>query len=120
MKKKKLKSIMPSLRERKRYLAFEFISESKTKDYDTVFSSIRTYYGRLSGAIGVSEAGLIGLPKTWDHELQRGLFRVSAKKAEELKAALALVKEVNGKRAMIRSLGASGILKKAKQYLIAG
>ena len=51
---------------------------------------------------------------------QRGLIRVNHKYVEDLKASLALIKEIEQQPAIVRSIGASGILAKAEQKYIGG
>ena len=43
------------------------------------------------------------------------VMRVNNKHVDELKASLIFVKNINGKGAFVKSVGASGILRKAQQ-----
>lgn len=118
MAKKKIKPILPSLREKKRYLAFEIISKSKIAGYDAVEKSIFEKSAEFLGQLGMARAGMIFLKDKWNQNLQRGLIRVNNKHVDELRAALTLIKEINNNETIVRSIGVSGILKKAnKKYL---
>lgn len=96
-------------------MAFEIVSDTKMNDYNAVFSAIKDEFARFVGTKGLARAGLIPLKDDWNPTRQRGLFRVSAKSIDEAKAVLALIQGINGRKAMARSLGVSGMLKKARE-----
>jgi len=122
MAKKKLKPLLPTLREKKRYLAFEVLSKDKIADFDTVSNAILHASAEFLGQLGVSKAGLLVLSDKWDKNLQRGIIRVSHNHVDNLKAALTMIGKINDNEAIVKSVGVSGILNKAeKRYLkIAG
>ncbi len=114
---KGLKPLLPSLKEKKRYLAFEVVNSDKISSFSEVSSAI--WFGVLSfiGARGAAEIGIMVLPEKYAEDRQRGIVRVTNKGLEALKASLSLITDIGGKQAIIRSLGASGIIKKADNYL---
>jgi ribonuclease P/MRP protein subunit POP5 len=116
MIKKKIKPLSPSLRERKRYLAFEVISEVPIGDSKAVYGAINQKALEFLGTLGCAEAGMIMLADRYNPEKQRGLIRVSHKSVDKLRATLALVETINGKKTIVRSVGVSGILNKAAAY----
>ena len=116
MIKKKIKPLSPSLRERKRYLAFEVISEAPVGDSKAVYGAINQKALEFLGTLGCAEAGMIMLTDKYNEERQRGLIRVSHKSLDKLRASLAFVDTINGKKTIVRSVGASGILNKAARY----
>ena len=67
------------------------------------------------GELGSARAGIQLLPKYWNSELQRGLIKVNHKYTDELKASLTFVKTINNQKIIIKSVGVSGIIKKAKE-----
>jgi len=71
MIKTKLKPVLPSLREKKRYLAFEVISKEKINDASQVSSAIWNASLQLLGQLGTAKAGLMVLSNKWDQKLQR-------------------------------------------------
>ncbi len=113
----KLKPILPALRERKRYVAFELLSKSRIKSYSSVSKAI--WQGMLSfvGAKGAAQAGLWLLPERYNANSQRGIARVSHVGVDALKGSIALVQEVEGVPSIIRTVGVSGSLKKASKYI---
>ena len=110
---KKLKPILPTLREKKRYLAFEIMSKSKIKDFSAVSSSIWAYLLSFMGEIGSAKAGMWVLADKFDSKTQTGIVRINHKYVNELKTALALIDKIENQEVIVRSLNVSGILKKA-------
>ena len=114
MVKTKLKPILPSLREKKRYLVFEVISKEKISDANAVSNAIFHYSLQFLGQLGAAKAGIIVLNNKWNQQLQRGIIRISHKHVDAVKAALTLGTRIDDKEAIFKSLGVSGILKKAE------
>ena len=110
----KLKPVLPSLREKKRYLVFEVISKQKINDFDLVSNAIMESSLNFMGQLGAAKAGLMPLANKWNPELQRGIIKVSHKHVDGLRASLALAHKAGSQEAIFRSLGVSGILKKAE------
>ena len=118
MVKTKLKPVLPSLREKKRYIVFEVISKEKISDINAVSNKIWQISLQFLGQFGVAKAGIIVLQNKWNEELQRGIIKVSHKHVDAVKAALVFADKIDGKDVIFRSLGVSGILNKAeKNYL---
>lgn len=115
--KAKMRPMLPTLKERKRYLAYEIISNKKINDFRAISENINEAGTKFMGMSGFSKAGVIFIGK-WNEEKQRGLIRVGHKHVNELKASLILIKELNHAPVIFRSVGVSGIIKKAeKKYL---
>lgn len=119
MIKKKQKTLLPTLKERKRYLAFEVISDAPLGDYQAAREEIAAQTLQFLGELGGAEAGIWFIDERWDVRSQRGLVRVNNLAVDKLKTALALIERINGQRVMMRSLGVSGILNKAADRYIA-
>ena len=109
----KLKALMPSLREKKRYVVFEIVSKSRIKSFAGVSKAI--WQGMLSfnGTHGAAQAGMWLLGEKFNPQSQRGIIRVSNKGVDCLKAGLATVQEIDNVSALVRSISVSGSLKKA-------
>jgi ribonuclease P/MRP protein subunit POP5 len=115
--KGKLKAIPSSLREKKRYVAFEVLSKD-TMDIDSIKKAIEGSLKEYTGLLGMSKANLYVLKDKWNSNKNRGILRVNNKMLNELKASFALINEIGGKKAKIHAIGVSGILKKANaKYL---
>jgi len=113
----KIKPLLPSLREKKRYLAFEIISKSKIKDFSAVSGAIWANSLSFMGELGAAKAGIWLLPDKYNEKTQRGIIKVGNKYVNELKAALALIDKIDGSEAIVRSLTVSGMLNKASKYI---
>jgi ribonuclease P/MRP protein subunit POP5 len=115
MAKAKIKPLLPSMREKKRYLAYEVISKDKFYDTTRVGKAIFDAAHDFLGDLGMARAGILMLNDKWNANLQRGIIRVNNKHVGELKASLIFVKNIEGKDVVVKSIGASGILRKAQQ-----
>lgn len=113
--KKQLKTLLPTLKEKKRYLAFEIVSESRFNEFRPVSEQISEKTLGFLGQLGVARAGIQILPETWNKEVQRGIIRVGHKHVDELKASLSFIREIDNQEAIIKTIGISGIINKAKE-----
>ncbi len=109
----KIKPVLPSLREKKRYLAFEVISKEKITNFREVSNSITQHALTFLGQFGLAKAGIIPLENKWNPDMQKGIIKVGHKHVDELRIALLLTNKINNHEVIVRSLGVSGILKKA-------
>jgi ribonuclease P/MRP protein subunit POP5 len=114
---KKIKPILPTLREKKRYLMFEILSKSKIKDFSRVSSAIWASSLSFLGEWGAAKAGILMLPDKYNAKTQRGIIKVNHKYVNELKASLVLIKRIEDDDVIIRSVTVSGILKKAAKHV---
>lgn len=114
MVKAKIKPLLPTLREKKRYLVYDVVSKHKFNDAIHVTKAILDASKEFLGNLGMAKAGIIPIDH-WNASLQRGIMRVNNKNVDNLKASLIFVKAINGEEVIVRSVGASGILKKAQQ-----
>ena len=112
MAKQKIKPILPSLREKKRYVVFEVISDSSL-DGSSVSENIMQSSLDFMGELGVGNAGIMILNDKWDNKTQKGIVKVHHKYVNHLKSSLMLIENIDGHKAIIRGIGVSGILKKA-------
>ncbi|MBI2647534.1 hypothetical protein HYW99_03585 [Candidatus Woesearchaeota archaeon] len=119
MTKTKLKQILPSLREKKRYLVFEVISKEGISDFEALSNAIWQCSLQLLGQLGVAKSGLMVLTNKWNQKLQRGIIKVNHKHVDALKASFIFARKIENKEVILRSIGVSGILNKAeKKYYI--
>lgn len=114
-----MKALLPSLREKKRYLAFEVLSDKKLKE-----SSVRQAVWNASlsyhGVKGTAQAGLVMVPEQWNEAQQRGLVKVNHKQVDAMKAAMLFITHIEHQPAIVKSRGVSGVLRKAVNRYIAG
>ena len=116
---RRVKTLLPSWRERKRYLAFEVLSNSRIKAVSDVSKAVWRSHLAICGEAGAAKAGLIFMHDKWNAEKQRGLLRVSHDQLHQLRLSLALIERVNEQPVIVRSTGASGVLRKAEGRYVA-
>ena len=110
--KKKLKPLLPSLKEKKRYLAFKILSESAIGSSGQVSKAIWDHSLGFLGELGCAEAGIILLQDKYNKGAQTGIIRVNHKHVDKMKSALMTIKSIEGKDVIVYTTGVSGILKK--------
>lgn len=115
----KIKPLLPSLREKKRYLVFKVISEKGIDNINSIKESIFLSYNNLFGEIGMAKAGLLMLNDKYNKELKRGIIKVNNKMLNNLKASICFIKTIEKQNVIVKSIGVSGILKKAESKYIA-
>ena len=114
-----MKPLLPVLRERKRYVAFEILTEDGKKPSfkdvsNAIWQGVLAYIGQL----GAARAGIHVLAERYNPEKMRGIVRVAHTSLDEFRASLTMIREIAGSPVIVRSVGVSGILKKAaERYL---
>lgn len=94
-------------------MAFEIVSERPIEDVNAVKNAISAKALEFLGTLGTAEAGLIFLNDKYSKETQRGLIRVDHKCLDKARATLALIDQIGSQNVIVRSRGASGMIKKA-------
>ncbi|MBI2664141.1 hypothetical protein HYX10_02250 [Candidatus Woesearchaeota archaeon] len=103
-------SLSSALREKKRYLVFEVIGNAKCSD---AVAAVKGSFSRLFGSIESANADIAEVKS----RSSMCMLRVGRKYADKLKAAMIMVKNINGNYVMLRSVGLSGSIKNASNYL---
>jgi RNase P/RNase MRP subunit POP5 len=106
--------LIPTLREKKRYLVFKIIGGRFDKR--DVEKAIKQAFLDFLGELGLSRAGL--LFPLWKKNKNVGVIRVNNKFVEEAKFCLSLIKQIGGERVLIRDLRVCGALKKTKDFYL--
>jgi len=120
MSGKKIKPIMPSLRESNRYITFEILSSREIKDFDIVEKSFETEFRNFMGDLILSKAGLMILKETWNPNSQRGVIKIEKKYVDHVKSTLCLIKDIDNNEVIVRSLITSGMINRVKKLIIGG
>ena len=108
----RIKPLLPTLRERKRYLAFEVVADKElswSAIKKAVFDAMKEYVG----IDGISDAGLLFVKNNGN----KGILRVSHTSLNKVRAALIFIKNIDSQKVMVKSIGASGMLNKANDYI---
>jgi len=102
-----MKPLLPTLKEKKRYIVFEVIAENFDKE--PLERVMEEQFLRFMGENGYSKAGIMILNDCW--KKNKGILKVGTKYLDEAKMSLGLMK---GKM-IVNVVGVSGTLNKAKQ-----
>ena len=108
-----MKVLPPTMRENKRYLAFELIADGMV-NRDELIREIFSVSGNLLGDLGSSECNI------WLFEFgdNRGIISCDRDYVLKTRAALATITSIKGKRVSVHVLGVSGtVLGATKKYL---
>ncbi|MBO8175518.1 MAG: ribonuclease P protein component 2 [Thermococcus sp.] len=105
------KTLPPTLRDKHRYIAFQVIGEREFKK-DEIKKAIWEAFLRVLGELGTARA------KPWfikfNEKTQTGILRCDRKHVEEIRFTLAMLTEINGSKAIVRTLGVSGTIKRLR------
>lgn len=111
--KPKVNSLRPALREKKRYLAFEVITEKPFQG-----EADRILIRKINEILGVFNAAKAGLLRVnYDQKSQRGLIRVDRAFVDHVRTCLVMIKHLNNQPVLLRTLKVSGMLNKAGESL---
>lgn len=117
MPMERIKPLIPTLREKKRYITFEIISKNHDFTYRDLSDEVKREFKELYGTDGEAKAGIIMLSNKYDTKKQRGVIRVNNKWLDKLKLSLAMVKKIKNTDAIIKTIIASGMIKKAAEKI---
>lgn len=106
----KLKPILPSLKEKKRYLSFEILSESSFSAEEVSKAAMESCINFL-GTFEAGKASLMFLSDKYSNNT--GVIKTNHKYTDKVRTAVALVNNINSKEVIIRTRIVSGTLKKA-------
>lgn len=111
------KLLPPSMREPKRYLAFEVISEYPVNYIDfanSFWNSIISFLGEH----GSSDAKIWLIQNLYDEKSQVGIIKCKHTFVEELRVALSIMQYIGETKSIVKVLGVTGTIKSAKnKYL---
>lgn len=106
----KLKPILPSLKEKKRYLSFEILSNSTIPANEVE----KAVYDSTLNFLGTFEAGKASLMFLNDkYSNNNGVVKTNHKYTDKVRTALALISKIDNKEVIVRTRVVSGTLKKS-------
>ena len=108
-----MKRLLPSLRAKKRYLAFELICEEPANRSDLI-KEVMSSVSALLGDVIASECDI----KVLGFEDCKGVIQCAHTRVKETRASLAALTKINGKRATLHILGTSGTIKRVNEKFI--
>ena len=108
--------LLPSLRQKKRYVVFEILAEQKFS-FQEIKSEVQKAIQQFLGYEGMARASPMLLAERFNEQKQRFTVKVNNASVDTLKAALLFSTSIKNTPLIIRSLITSGTLKKAGLYL---
>ncbi len=112
------KLLPPSMRQNKRYIVFEIISQSPVKYQDTVaavWGSMLDFIGELQS----SDLRTWLIQNLYNDKAQRGVIKCSHTHVEHVRAILSLIQVIGESRCVIKVLGVTGTIKFATEKYMA-
>jgi ribonuclease P/MRP protein subunit POP5 len=109
-KQKKLKTLLPVLRERNRYISFQAISEEPIT-YSDLESAILNTFLDFYGEYGFSKLSFWIVKNLYNPELQIGVIRCNNKSVSKVIACLGLISRLGDIRVIFKILKVSGTIK---------
>jgi len=108
--------LLPSLRQKKRYIVFEILAEQKFS-FHVIKTEIQNSLQRFLGYEGMAKASPMILAERFNEQQKRFMVKISNTSVDQVKAALVFSTHIQNTPIIIRSLITSGTLKKAGLYL---
>lgn len=110
-----MKILPPTMRDNKRYLAFELITEENTLvGRDELIRELFSASGSLLGDLGSSECNIW----LFAFDDNKGVISCNRNYVSQTRAVMATITNVKGKRVLVHVLGVSGtVLGATKKYL---
>lgn len=109
-----MKRLLPSLKEKNRYIVFEVVANQKLS-FKEVKEAILKAIIKFLGQLETAKANPLLLN---DWKLNKGLLKINNKYLNKVKTALILINKIGKKPAYIKVMGVSGTIKKARLKFI--
>lgn len=109
--------LSPTLREKKRYIAYQVVSEQKVLFSDLTNAMWHSILGFL-GELETAHARIWVMKDSYNEEKQTGIIKCSHVAVEQVRSALALIQRIGDTRTVIKILGVSGTLKGARRKFL--
>jgi RNase P/RNase MRP subunit POP5 len=110
-----MKPLLPTLKERQRYIAYEVISAHPVQD---ISEPLLQKLSEILGVFGMADAGVLSV--SYDTQTQTGILRVNHDQVAKVRAALLMTTHLGRTQVIIRTRGVSGMLNKVKRFLPEG
>lgn len=108
-----MKPLLPTLKERQRYIAYEAITAHAIPN--DISDALLHRLSEILGVFGMADAGILSI--SYEQSTQTGILRVNHDQVPRVKAALLMITHLGKQQVIIRTLGVSGMLNKVKRFL---
>lgn len=92
------------------------ISDEKI-NFNQIANQINIKSKELLGLLETSKAGIQILRETWNPKTKKAIIRVNNKYVHKLKSCFLFINNIDGKDAVIQSIGLSGNISKIKKKI---
>ena len=113
MKRDRLKILLPSLREKERYVSFRIISEEPI-NYSDLEAAVWNLFLDFYGEVGVSKLSMWLIKNLWDERNQIGVIRCNNISVQKIIAGLGVISRLGDIRVIFKILKVSGTIKGLK------
>ncbi|MBW6462387.1 MAG: ribonuclease P protein component 2 [DPANN group archaeon] len=113
----KINRLPPTMEIRERYIIFSIVSENKyslENTVKTIWSSIL----QLFGEVGSSEFNVWIPSNLYNENTNTGIIRCSHNHVQQVRASLALIKSIDNKPLIFKTLGVTGTIRSAKDKFL--
>ncbi len=113
---KKIKGLMPSLKEKKRYLAIKInlLNEEKLTSQRPMNELIQ----KIKNILGIFDSASAGLmPVDFDSKKNIAIIKSSNKMLDKVKASLIFINELGTQQVILQTIKVSGMINKVKNNL---
>ena len=111
-KKKAIKVLKPTLREKKRYLVYSLdYFGANACDYEDVKEQIEKSILGFIGELGYGKAGVMFIKGSGE----KGILRSSRKYVDHVRTGMMMINKIDKKDVIVRTVGLSGSLNKAEK-----
>ncbi len=112
--KKKQKTLLPTLKERQRYLVYSI----KVAGDATLSRADEYIIKECNSLLGVFDAGKAGIMNVkYDEKTRKGMVRVENKYVDKIKVCLGMITIIDDKKVNIDTIYVSGMLNKADELM---
>ncbi len=108
-----MKTLLPTLREKKRYVVFEVMSKENVSMRDTA-QEFQKAFESTFGSFTAARAGIQFMP---DWKKQKGIIRAAHRYTDHIKSTFVMLHDIKGVPAVIKTVTVSGILNKARKKM---
>lgn len=113
--------MLPTLREKRHYLAIEILSSKNIDEKDVriaIHKAVNLFLGYESALAGVKILELKSGKKKYDLKSFKGILSVNRKYDLKVKASLAVFSQIKEIKIMSRIIGVSGTLKRLREKFL--
>lgn len=109
-----MKPLLPTLKEKKRYVLFKIISEGEISKQECS-EAINSACLRVLGELTAAKAGIVFLDENYSNN--QGIIRINTKYIDHLKLTLASIQQIGKHKAIVTVTSVSGLVNVVKEKL---